>query len=870
MISGDPLTGRDDELAFIRHAMSTRVKSAGAVIVGAAGVGKTRLAREALLNAQAVGERTHWIAGTESARSLPLGAFAVSPIESMSDAPNISRIVNSFVAQRQRGRVLIGVDDAHLLDNLSAHVVHQLAQAQGIRLVVTLRSGVTEPDAVTALWKDGLLARLDLQPMSAEATRSMIEANLGGTVDTRSAHQLWKLTGGNALFLTQLVKDEVAAGRLRQVAGVWMRDDRPAASPSLSDMVGSEIGRLTPGVARVVDVLSQAEPLGVDVVCDVARRDDLEQAETLGLVTADWERGQLLVRLAHPLFGELRRATAGEIHLSKIRGQLAQRLGSNGDSDSYSTVRRALLLLESDLPPDPQLFLEAARSAMTLLDLDLADRFARAAADAGATEATGLRAMNLAMSGRGDEAECVLSRIASDESVDLHHWATVRAANLNWMLGRPSEASAILADLAAMNESRLETDERLAIEACVDVVSARCESADQKARTAMASGTLSDFHAMMASVALTMSMGALGRVDDLSAVGEEALRRATTSFQASPMRFWFAGAYARACRLTGRIDEFVVSAEKLAETARDVPGLAYANLALLLGNAALMRGDVARAVRLLQEALAGAESRSVTSGLRAASCFALAEAHSKLGRPEEASTALARARVPDEYLYMHTGLAVATGWVLAAGGSMAEAVGVVQAAAEEARNRVQPTHELACIQAAAQWGDGSAAARARDLAKALSIPLANTIARHAESLLSNDGEGLLAASVQYREIGDRAAAADAAAQAGVVFTCAQHRGRGLHAAAIAHELAAECGGICTPALRSRVGVPLTGRQRDVIELVVAGLSNREIADRLVMSIRTVEGHVYRACQRVGAQTREQLATIIRGDPAGHR
>jgi DNA-binding CsgD family transcriptional regulator/tetratricopeptide (TPR) repeat protein len=869
VISGDPLTGRDDELAFIRHAISTRGKHAGVVIVGAAGVGKTRLAREALLNAQAAGEHTHWIVGTESARALPLGAFAVSLIETMSDPPNIRRIVNSFVAQRQRGRVLIGVDDAHLLDNLSAHVVHQLAQAQGIRLVVTLRRGVTEPDAVTVLWKDGLLARLDLQPMSAEATRTMIEADLGGTVDTRSAHQLWKLTGGNALFLTQLVKDDVAAGRLRQVAGVWMRDDRPAASPSLSDMVGNEIGRLTPGVARVVDVLSQAEPLGLDVVSDVAERGDLERAETLGLVTAEREGGKLLVRLAHPLFGELRRATAGEIHLSKIRGQLAQCLARNRDSDSYSTVRRALLLLESDLPPDPQLFLEAARSAMTLLDLDLADRFARAAADAGATEATGLRAMNLAMSGRGDEAECVLSRIASDESVDRHHWATVRAANLNWMLGRPSEASAILADLAATNESQPEKDQRLAIEACVDVVSARCKSADQKARTAMASGTLTDFHAMMASVALTMSMGALGRVDELSAVGEEALRRATTSFQASPMRFWFAGVYARACRLTGRINEFVASAEKLAETARDVPGLAYANLALLLGNAALMRGDVPRAVRLLHEALAGAESRSVTSGLRAASCFALAEAHSKLGRPEEARTALARALVPDEYLYMHTGLAVATGWALAAGGSLAEAVEVVQAAAEDARDRVQPTHELACIQAAAQWGDGSAAARARELAKALSIPLANTIARHAESLLSNDGEGLLAASAQYREIGDRATAADAAAQAGVVLTRAQHRNRGLHAAAIAQELAIECGGLCTPALRSPVGVPLTGRQRDVIELVVAGLSNREIADRLVMSVRTVEGHVYRACQRVGAQTREELATIILRNPAGH-
>lgn len=868
MISGDPLTGRDDELAFIRRALHAGGRHAGVVIVGAAGVGKTRLAREVLARAKTGGERTNWIVGTESARSLPLGAFAASLVDPVADAlPSVRRVINSFVAQQQRGRALVGVDDAHLLDGLSAHVVLQLAHTSGVRLVVTLRKGADEPDAVTALWKDELLARLDLEPLSAEATRGVIEADLGAPVDTRSARRFWKLTGGNALFLRQLVNDQVAAGRLKQVAGVWMWDDEIAASPTVTDIVGREMGRLTPGVALVVDALSQAEPLNVDVLCDVVRRRDLEDAEELRLVAVERLGSNLMVRLAHPLFGELRRATAGEMHLSKIRGKLARRLAKDADTDIYSTVRRALLTLESDLPPDPALFLESARSAMTLLDLDLADRFARAAADAGATDAPGLRAMNLAMSGRGDEAESLLSEMTAGGPAD-HHWATVRAANLTWMLARPSEAATILADLAATQESEPEKAERVAIEACVDVVSARCNSAEQKARAALASGTLCDFHTMMASVALTMAMGALGDVDDLSAVADDALQRATTSFQASPMRFWFAGVYARACRLTGRINEFVTAAEKLAETARDVPGLAYANLALLLGNGALMRGDVTSAVRLLHEALAGAENLSVTSGLRAASCFALAEAHAKLGRADEASAALAAARVPDDYLYMHTAYAVAKGWTLAAGGALSEAVAVVTGAAEEARIRAQPTHEMACIQAAAHWGDGSVAARARELADTSALPIANTVARHAESLQSGDGDALLAVSADYRAIGDRAAAADAAAQAGAIFTRGARRSRGLYAAAIAQELATECGGLCTPALRSPLGVPLTGRQRAVIELVVAGLSNREIAERLVMSVRTVEGHVYRACQRVGAQSREQLAAIIRGGGSG--
>ncbi|HET7073673.1 MAG TPA: helix-turn-helix transcriptional regulator, partial [Mycobacterium sp.] len=397
---------------------------------------------------------------------------------------------------------------------------------------------------------------------------------------------------------------------------------------------------------------------------------------------------------------------------------------------------------------------------------------------------------------------------------------------------------------------------------------ARCELAAERARAALDSPDLSDFHAMMASVALIMAMGALGEVDELADVAEQTLRRATTSFQASHLRFWFGAVYGRACRLTGRIDDFVSTAKQVADSARDVPGLAYANLAFLLGNAELARGAVADSARLVHEAVAGVQINSITTGLRPASYFALAEAHAKLGQPGEANDAVARARaaVPPDFLFMDTALSLAGGWAMVASGCLNEAVASVQQAARLARDRGQPTHELACIQAAAQWGDASHAGRARELADALSLPLADAVASHTRALLAGDGEGLLAASAAYRQIGDRVAAADAAAQASVAFTDSQRHKRGLYAAALARELADECGGLRTPAMRTPTGLKLSGRQRDVVELVLAGLSNRQIADRLVMSVRTVEGHIYRACQRVGAQSREELASIIQSGP----
>ena len=142
---------------------------------------------------------------------------------------------------------------------------------------------------------------------------------------------------------------------------------------------------------------------------------------------------------------------------------------------------------------------------MTLLDLDLADRFATAAAECGVGEAAEIPGDEHRPSGRGDRAE-VLLREMSEGRADSHRWATVRAANLIWMLGRPGEASAILDGLAAADESASDRAERAAVEPASSVSPLR--NRPVKARAALGSGELSDFHAMMASGALVMALGA--------------------------------------------------------------------------------------------------------------------------------------------------------------------------------------------------------------------------------------------------------------------------------------------------------------------------------------------------------------------------
>lgn len=70
-----------------------------------------------------------------------------------------------------------------------------------------------------------------------------------------------------------------------------------------------------------------------------------------------------------------------------------------------------------------------------------------------------------------------------------------------------------------------------------------------------------------------------------------------------------------------------------------------------------------------------------------------------------------------------------------------------------------------------------------------------------------------------------------------------------------------------PGLPIAVRVPgpgaqrITQRQREVLQLVVEGLKDRAIADRLGIKAGTVDYHVQRLREHLGARTRGQLATI---------
>uniref|UniRef100_UPI003F959DC8 helix-turn-helix transcriptional regulator n=1 Tax=Mycobacterium sp. TaxID=1785 RepID=UPI003F959DC8 len=171
--------------------------------------------------------------------------------------------------------------------------------------------------------------------------------------------------------------------------------------------------------------------------------------------------------------------------------------------------------------------------------------------------------------------------------------------------------------------------------------------------------------------------------------------------------------------------------------------------------------------------------------------------------------------------------------------------------------------EMRALHTAVRFDDRSQTERLAELAKTLNTPLAETIAEHARGLADHDGDVLDAAADRFADMGAVALAADAAAQAAREHARTGHRSKEIKSSTRAHSLAGQ-GGIRTPAVAAAASaLPITAREREIANLVAAGLSNRQIANRLVVSVRTVEGHVYRIFAKLGIEHRDQLVHLVR-------
>jgi DNA-binding CsgD family transcriptional regulator len=143
--------------------------------------------------------------------------------------------------------------------------------------------------------------------------------------------------------------------------------------------------------------------------------------------------------------------------------------------------------------------------------------------------------------------------------------------------------------------------------------------------------------------------------------------------------------------------------------------------------------------------------------------------------------------------------------------------------------------------------------------------LAGALVDHADALAAGDAAGLDDVARRFDEAGFGLYAAEAADGAGVAHRLAGRRAAAERSAARAATLLGRCGGVRPPWLSPlHEPVPLTRREREVVNLAARGLSSSAIAERLFVATRTVEGHLLRAYQKLGVRNRAELTRHVKG------
>jgi tetratricopeptide (TPR) repeat protein len=815
-----PLVGRQAELEAL--VADIREARGGVVLAGAAGVGKTRLAKEALAGVHAVGRDVEWVAATRAAASIPFGAVShLLPAGERlgGDRLDTLRRAAAVLAQRGRGRPLVlGVDDAHLLDDASAALVHQLALHNQAVVLVTLWSGAPAPDAIVALWKDGPARRLELPALAPEATAELLGRVLGGTIDGMTRQEMLRVSEGNPLYLRELVLAGWETGALHQVEGVWRWTGELAGATRLAELVAARLDTLAETARAAVELVAWGEPLPVVVLQRLTDSHAVQTAEQSGLLVLERSGRRILARLAHPLHGEVLRATLPASRFRSVADRLATAFNVGRLRRRDDLLRLGTWQLEAGLAAHPGLLLKAASQAAARFDHELTERLARAAVDAGGG-ATAVRVLAEALEWQGRHAEAVAVMVGEPpvQVAERARWVSIRGGNLYWGLERTAEAEEILQQAALAEEG---SEEAVAMLAWILLFDGRLREAVAVAGRVLDQPQAPAQALVWAATAAVPALGSLGQLGEALAVAD----RGPAVARAHPEELPWGETQLNLVRClvllgAGRLTEAGAIAEAgyQAAVANRSPELT-GGWAGFRGLVAKAEGRIANAETLLREAVALLDEQDPYRFMRW--CLAeLASVAALAGDQQAAANWLDRAdaRGGEANRFFDPWVELARAWVAAGTGELTKAAELATQAAELARDSGQFTLEALALHDVARLGVPTAVGeRLEELAGFLEGRLAPVLATSAAALAARDGAALDRVAAAFQDLGALILAAEAAAVAARAHQAAGRDARANASRERAAGLAAACQDARTPALAAdAVTTVLTPREREV-------------------------------------------------------
>jgi DNA-binding CsgD family transcriptional regulator len=778
------------------------------------------------------------------------------------------------------GPVLVAVDDLPWLDQASASAVVFAARrlaGHDVRFLVSRRAG-RPPELERALEPAGV-ARVELGPLSFGVISGLLAARLAAPLPRRVARQVFETSRGNPLFALEL-------GRAVLERGVPQIGAALPVPAMLGELFGARVGSLPPEVRRALLAVALSAGLTGAELAAVLDPLVIEDAQAAGVLVADGRR----VRAAHPL---LAAAAAGQ---------------------STAAGRRALHAALGQAARDPVLRARHLALAAPGPDTALAEQVAAAAAAAAAQgaplDAAELAGHALRLTAAGDSEYdgrlLALARYLIDAGE--HPRATgLLTERIGALPAGPARAAAYLllgqgADLTAEEEylARAITDsaadpglrgQALARRALLQVTSRvrRIAEAEQIAGQALATASSAGPDAeRRALVALAWARVLRGcGVGDLAA-RSAALPPGTASLYQSSVdrpaavRLAFRGELARARKVVRGL-----------RTAAEERGEVRSGMAFIveLIEIELRAGDasaVARAVGELDQYELG-QWTALEPGLQAIGRRVQAALAAVRGDPGRAATLADRvlqASGPDAFEWDRLGALRAAGLAALLAREPERAVTNLGAVWEHtvregvedpgtfpvAGDLVEALAEVGRLEAANQVIgrlDRLAAAQQHPWGLATVMRCAGVVAL-ADGYHEDAAAGLAQAAAAYQELG----LGFDAARTLLVLGRAQRRYKKRAAARQSLEAARSafaqlgCPGWAQAAaaeldrVSGRRAAPaggLTPAERRIAELAAGGLSNKEVAAQLYLSIGTVEAQLSRAYAKLGIRSRGQLA-----------
>lgn len=883
-----PFVGRARELARVQALLAAGV---GALIVGEPGVGKSAFAREVGRRAAAhmpVGQ----IVGHAVSSGTPFEAFAGALAETGGargpdarqtdqagpdatdldttelDIGDVMRKLFATIAAPPGKPALLAVDDVQLIDDRSAQVLLSIAAASSAIVVATAPEGARLSPAADRLWRDGWCERIELKPMADDDVAAFLSAALGGAVEARTVRIFVERSGGNALFLRELMTatldQSLLVERNTGAHSVWTLLAQPRISRGIRDVVAERLAGLPEAERAALELIAAGEPLTDAVATDLIGAEVLDQLARERLIAVRDGLAGPAVTTAHPLYGDVLRADLPVLRLHRLRLLLARRIEEAADPLPHDLVRAAVWRLDSGQAGPCDQLVAAARAARPI-SLATAERLARHAFEAsGSLPAALLLAEVLTHSGRADAAAELTARLPPESLQPADREAIVYCAAIGQGLlsGEPGAGADLVAGVLAGVASA--SEQLRALHAALLAFDARFSAAIE-----VGSPIVND----PAAAPPARTFAAIGTAG---------------------AAYWL-GHYRQAVAVADTIYPVAVAARELAPF-----GLPSIELIAICALTELGELDAAQQRALALRRFAN-EEHDVFAGPRADYCLgriALFRGQSVTAR-ELFARSLADHSPFDSFMERHLAAMVAR--AAAACGDVASGTAALDAAADKIRMKTYDPEddlaEAATLAAAlrmreaaerAAWAAGVAAAQsqwnlavagyhdaarygaARQVVRPMSEAfahvegaLAQTFRNHVVALAAADATALEQVGRRFEAHGATHLAGEAAAEAALAHAAAHHtraaRASGTHAS----RLWSDCQAIASPWLiGATVAAPLTSREREIAALAAAGLSDAAIAGRLQISIRTVQTHLGHVYDKVGSAGRSDLAVRL--------